>query len=260
MNSESLTEFTDFTGRSVLVTGASRGIGAGIAKRFAEAGAQVFIHYRSGGARAAALAAEIVESGGKATTVYADVTKKSDIEAMFAQIANETETLDVLVNNAGNYPQNTIADMAEEDWDSVLNANLRSTFLCTQAFTKQVAKEKGGSIVNIASIEGESPTPQHSHYCSAKSAVIMFTRVSANELAPYQIRCNVILPGLIWAEGIEENWPEGVEGWKKAAPLKRLGQARDVANACLFLSSEAASWITGAELRVDGGVMSNKIF
>ncbi|MCZ6674772.1 MAG: SDR family NAD(P)-dependent oxidoreductase [Verrucomicrobia bacterium] len=260
MNISSLNEFTDFKGRSVIVTGASGGIGAGIAKRFAEAGAQVFIHFRSDEAGAAALVHEINDAGGQAKKVYADVSNKMDVEAMFAQISREAESLDVLINNAGNYPQNSIIDMEEEDWDSVINSNLRSTFLCTQTVTKYMSKNKGGSIVNIASIEGQSPTPLHSHYCAAKSGVIMFTRTSANELAQNNIRCNVILPGLIWAEGIEENWPEGVEGWKKAAPLTRLGQAKDVANACLFLSSDAASWITGAELRVDGGVMSNKIF
>lgn len=253
-------EFTDFNERSVLVTGASRGIGAGVAKRFAEAGAHVFIHYRSDEAGAAAVQKVINDAGGKAHIVYADVTKKTDVQTMFSEIAKEVESLDVLINNAGNYPQNSLVDMEEEDWDSVINANLRSTFLCTQEFTKYTSKDKGGAIINISSIEGESPTPLHSHYCAAKSAVTMFSRVSANELAEKNVRCNVVLPGLIWAPGIEENWPEGVEGWKKAAPLTRLGQPSDIANACLFLCSEAASWITGAELRVDGGVMSNKIF
>ena len=260
MNTPSLNEFTDFSNRSVLVTGASGGIGAAIAKRFADAGARVFIHYRSDEAGATALEKEINDSGSKAHKVRADVSKKSDVEAMFAEIEKEAGSIDVLINNAGNYPQHSIVDMEEEDWDSVMNANLRSTYLCTRAFTKYVSKDTGGSIVNIASIEGQNPTPLHSHYCSAKSAVIMYSRVAANELAQYNIRCNVVLPGLIWAEGIEENWPEGVEGWKKAAPLTRLGDAKDVANACLFLSSDAANWITGAELRVDGGVMSNKIF
>ena len=252
--------FTDFSGRTAIVTGACRGIGAGIARRFAEAGSQVFIHYRSGEADAAAVAAEINEAGGQASTLYADLSLKPEVDEMFAKAASKGDSIDILINNAGNYPQNSLADMEEADWDFVMNANLRSTFLCTQAMTKYHSPQKGGSIINISSIEGESPTPLHSHYCSAKSAVTMFTRVSANELAQFNIRCNAVLPGLIAAPGIEENWPEGVEGWKKAAPLTRLGEPVDVANACIFLCSEAANWITGAELRVDGGVMSNKIF
>lgn len=260
MYNSSLNEFTDFTGRSVVVTGASGVVGKGIAKRFAEAGAYVFIHYRSGESKASALESEIRELGGKAKMVQADVSKKVEVEAMFKDVASETGSIDVLINNAGNYPLSSIIDMDEEEWDSVINSNLRSTFLCTQAVIHYMQQGNGGSIVNIASIEAQSPTPLHSHYCAAKSGVIMFTRTSANELGQHNIRCNVVLPGLIWREGIEQQWPEGVEGWQKAAPLSRLGRAVDVANACMFLSSDAADWISGAELRVDGGVLSNKAF
>jgi NAD(P)-dependent dehydrogenase (short-subunit alcohol dehydrogenase family) len=151
--------------------------------------------------------------------------------------------------------------MAEEEWDLVINSNLRSTFLCTQAAAKQmIAQGSGGAIVNIASIEGENPAPMHSHYSAAKGGVLIYTVAAAQELGAHAIRVNAVVPGLIWREGIEQAWPEGVARWQKAAPLKRLGLPSDVADACLFLTSQAARWITGASLRVDGGVMTHQTF
>lgn len=256
----SLTKFTDFTDRTVVITGATGVVGAGVAERFAEAGAIVYIHYRSGKETAEQLQQEIINNGGQAKTVYADVSIKEDVQQMFATIGEANKYIDVLINNAGNYPVSHIVDMAEEEWDSVINSNMRSTFLCSQAVVPYMKEANNKSIVNVSSIESQNATPMHSHYTAAKAGINMFTRTAANEFGQYGIRCNAVLPGLIWREGIEEQWPEGVEGWKKSAPLKRLGLAEDVANACLFLSSHAASWITGAELRVDGGVLSNKAF
>jgi NAD(P)-dependent dehydrogenase (short-subunit alcohol dehydrogenase family) len=121
-------------------------------------------------------------------------------------------------------------------------------------------EQDGGAIVNITSIESENPAPNHSHYNAAKGGVLMFTRASAYELAPHGIRVNAVAPGLIWREGLERDWPDGVQRWQKTAPLKRLGLPDDVADACLFLASPAARWITGASLLVDGGVMTHQIF
>ena len=151
--------------------------------------------------------------------------------------------------------------MTENEWDAVVNANLRSVFLCTQAAAKHMmAQGEGGAIINISSIEGENPAPTHSHYNAAKGGVLMHTRAAAHELGPHSIRVNAVSPGLIWREGIEVAWADGVERWKKRAPLTRLGMPADVADACLFLASPAARWITGANLRVDGGVMTCQIF
>jgi NAD(P)-dependent dehydrogenase (short-subunit alcohol dehydrogenase family) len=138
----------------------------------------------------------------------------------------------------------------------VVDASLKSVFLCTQAAARLMV-ERGiqGAIVNIASIEAESPEPDHSHYDAAKAGVLMHTRSAAFELAPHGIRVNAVSPGLIWQPGIEESWPEGVARWQAAAPLQRMGFSEDVADACLFLASPAARWITGVNLRVDGGVM-----
>jgi NAD(P)-dependent dehydrogenase (short-subunit alcohol dehydrogenase family) len=248
-------------GKVAIVTGASRGIGAGIAVRFAEAGADVVVGYRTGEDEAADVARRIDAIGRRAVAVCADVTVKADVEKLVETALAELGGVDVLVNNAGAYPMATLLEMKEDEWDGMLAVNLRSTFLCTQAAAAAMI-ERGtrGSIVNIASIEADNPAPMHAHYCSAKAGVAMLTRAAAGELGCHGIRVNCVLPGLIWREGIEQAWPEGVERWKAAAPLERLGRPEDVANACLFFASDAAEWITGADLRVDGGVMTHQIF
>jgi NAD(P)-dependent dehydrogenase (short-subunit alcohol dehydrogenase family) len=217
-------ELLDLTGRSALVTGGGRGIGAAIARRLGEAGAAVVVNFRTSADGA---------SGG----------------------------LDLLVNNAGIYPVSTLLEMDEEEWDAVVDANLKSVHLCTRtAAAWMIEQGKGGAIVNIASIEGHAPAPMHAHYDAAKAGVIMHTRSAAQELGPHGIRVNAVSPGLIHAEGIEEAWPEGVQRWLDAVPLGRMGRRVEVADACLFLASPAAGWITGAVLPVDGGVLSRPVF
>jgi len=251
----------DFAGKVALVTGAGSGAGHGIASRFAEAGAAVVIHYRRSARGAEALAAQIAAGGGRALAVDADLTREQDAGRLVARAVEAFGRLDVLVNNAGSYPQAGILEMKASEWDEVIDANLRSTFLCTQAAGRQMARqETGGAIVNITSIEAENPAPGHSHYNAAKAGVLMHTKAAALELARHGIRVNAVAPGLLWREGIEEAWPDGVARWKAAAPLGRLGTAADVADACLFLASPAARWITGASLTVDGGMMSQQIF
>jgi NAD(P)-dependent dehydrogenase (short-subunit alcohol dehydrogenase family) len=254
-------QLLDFSGQTVLVTGAGSGLGRGIASRFAQAGANVVVNYHTSAAGAEALASEIRAAGGRALSVQADVTQKSEVEKLIIETATTFGRLDVLINNAGIYPVATLLEMSEAEWDAVVDANLKSVFLCTQAAARQIiAQGGGGAIVNIASIEAEDPAPAHSHYNAAKGGVVMHTRSAALELAPHQIRVNAVLPGLIWTEGIEQSWPDGVARWQKAAPLVRLGMPDDVADACLFLASPAARWITGVSLRVDGGVMAQTAF
>lgn len=251
----------DFSQQVVLVTGAGGGIGAGIARRFAQAGAALVVHYRANVAGARAVVDEIISAGGRAVAIGADVTQRADVERLVQQAVTALGRLDVLVNNAGIYPLSSLIEMTEADWDAVMNANLRSVFLCTQAAARQmIAQGTGGAIVNIASIEGENAAPMHSHYNAAKAGVLMYTEAAAHELGPHGIRVNAVSPGLIWREGIEQAWPDGVQRWKRAAPLVRLGMPEDVADACLFLASPGARWITGANLRVDGGVMTKQIF
>lgn len=249
-------EQLDFTGKVVLVTGGGRGLGAGIARRFAQAGANVVVNYLNSVDAAEALAVRI-----KGLAVQADVTAEEGAAGLIAKTVEKYGRLDVLVNNAGSYPQHPLLEMSVEDWDQVLDANLRSVFLCTQVAARQmIVQGKGGAVVNIASIEGINPAPNHSHYNAAKGGVLMLTKSMANELGEDSIRVNAVSPGLIWREGLDQDWPDGVTRYQKAAPLSRLGQPEDVADACLFLASPAARWITGVNLVVDGGVLTNQIY
>jgi NAD(P)-dependent dehydrogenase (short-subunit alcohol dehydrogenase family) len=251
----------DLSGKSALVTGAGRGIGAAIARRFAEAGAAVVVNYRASAAGAEALAQEIRDAGGRATAKQADVTSRAQIEHLMAATVSAHGGLDVLINNAGIYPVSSLVEMSEEEWDAVVDANLKSVHLCTQAAAaRMIERGEGGAIVNIASIEGHATAPMHAHYDASKAGVIMHTRAAAQELGPHGIRVNAVSPGLIHAEGLEQHWPEGVARWLAAAPLGRVGRAVEVADACLFLTSPAATWITGAVLPVDGGVLARPAF
>jgi NAD(P)-dependent dehydrogenase (short-subunit alcohol dehydrogenase family) len=251
----------DFSIQVVIVTGSGSGLGQGIAARFGEAGARVIVHYNRSREGAEHVADAIREAGGQAVALQANVVNPDEVTRLFAATVKQFGRVDVLINNAGIYPHGSILDITAAEWDDVVNANLRSAFLCTQAAAKQmVAQSTGGAIVNITSIEAENPAPTHSHYDSAKGGVTMLTRASALELAPHGIRVNAVAPGLIWREGIEHAWPDGVERWQRTAPLKRLGLPQDVADACLFLASSGARWITGASLTVDGGVMTHQIY
>jgi NAD(P)-dependent dehydrogenase (short-subunit alcohol dehydrogenase family) len=254
-------DLLNYTDQVVLVTGGGSGLGSGIVRRFAEAGAKVVVNFHSSEEKASALEREINSMGGEALGVQADVSKKTDVENLFKKVVDIFGQINVLVNNAGIYPLNKIIDMDEAEWDAVINANLRSAFLCTQAAAKIMIEQKtGGAIINISSIEGKNPAPMHSHYNAAKGGINMLTTSSANELGKYGIRVNAVSPGLIGREGLKNDWPDGVSRYLAAAPLGRLGEPADVADACLFLASPGARWITGANLKVDGGVMTNQIF
>ncbi|MEE8523890.1 MAG: 3-oxoacyl-ACP reductase family protein [Thermoanaerobaculia bacterium] len=260
MTTPEVHELLDLSAKTAVVTGAGRGIGTAIARRLAEAGADVAIGYRTSGAQAEALAATIAEGGRRAIAVQADVTREDDVERLIARTEDELGGLDILINNAGIYPLAALTEMSVDDWETTIDANLKSVFLATRAAARRMIVRGGGAIVNIASIEAANPAPMHSHYNAAKAGVVMHTRAAAAELGGHGIRVNAVSPGLIWRPGIEEQWPEGVERYTHTAPLGRLGRPEDVADACLFLASAAARWITGAELRVDGGVMTAQIF
>lgn len=254
-------ELLDFSGKVVLVTGGGSGVGKGIAYRFAEAGADVAVSYLNSAGPANELMAQISAIGRRGLAVRADVTVKSQVTHLIEQVFAGFGRLDVLINNAGTYPLSPLLEMEEQEWQQVLAANLSSTFLCTQAAARQMIAHKiEGAVVNIASIEAINPAPLHSHYNAAKGGVLMYTKAAANELGPHRIRVNAVSPGLIWREGLDQDWPEGVSRYLQAAPLQRLGLPDDVADACLFLASKAARWVTGANLVLDGGVMTKQIF
>lgn len=254
-------DLLDFTNQIVIVTGAGSGLGASVALRFAQAGASVVVNFRSSAEGAASVVAKIESMGGSAVAFQADVTREEDVSRLVAHAVERFGRLDVMVNNAGIYPLDPLLEMSGAAWDEVVDANMRSTFLCTQAAARQmIAQGSGGAIVNVSSIEAENPAPAHSHYVAAKAGVVMYGMAAARELGEHGIRVNTVSPGLIWREGLDGDWPEGTTRYRAAAPLGRLGRPEDVADACLFLASPAARWITGANLRVDGGVMTNRVY
>ncbi len=265
VNMPSVASLLDFSKRVVVVTGSGSGLGRGIAKRFAEAGARVVVHYQKSEEGARRVVDETRALGREAIAVQGDLTREEDAARLIQETVNAFGRADVLINNAGIYPVTNLIEMSIAEWDAVVDANLKSAFLCTQAFARQMRvqeplEKSTYAIVNITSIEATNPAPGHTHYDAAKGGMEMLTRASAFELAQYNIRVNSVAPGLIWSETLEENWREGVERWLARAPLKRLGMPEDVADACLFFASDAARWITGASLLVDGGVMTHQIF
>lgn len=245
----------DLSGRTVIVTGAGGGIGGGIARRFGEAGANVVCHFNTSRDSAETVAAAIQSAGGIASVYRADISKADGASGLVAHAVATFGGADILVNNAGQQPVQMLADMGESDFSAMLAANVTGPFLLVKAFAEHLqGAGKPGSVVNIASIEGHNPAPGHGHYATSKAALLMFTKAAALEFGAIGIRVNAISPGLIHRDGIEQGWPEGVARWKAAAALGRLGRPEDIADAALFLASDAARWITGADLVVDGGV------
>lgn len=253
-------ELLDLAGKVALVTGASQNIGAGIARRLAEAGAAVVVHYRSRADGAAGVVDSIVAAGGKAHALQADLAEPSGVDRLISGTLQVFGALDIAINNAGSFPVRPLLEMTFAEWQAMYADNVESAFLCTQAAGRHMRAAGGGAIVNVASIESLAPAPEHSHYSSAKAAVAMFTRAAAQELGPYGIRVNAVSPGLVARPGIAQDWPDGVERWMKQVPLGRLADAEDVADACLFLASPAARFISGHNLLVDGGMLSAKIY
>jgi len=261
MDRPRLAELLDLRGKVAIVTGAGSGLGRAIAARFAEAGAAVVVHHHRSHAGAAEVAAAIAAAGGRALSLRADVTRREDVDRLVERTVAALGGLDVLVNNAGVYPVAPLLEMDEKEWDEVVGANLRSVHLATQsAARRMVAQGRGGAIVNVASIEAHNVAAGHSHYDAAKAGVVMHTRVAAQELGRHGIRVNSVSPGLIDREGLERDWPDGVSRYRASVPLGRLGRPDDVADACLFLASPAARWTTGADLVVDGGVLTSRAY
>ncbi len=248
-------DLLDLRGRVALVTGASGGIGRVIAQRLSEAGATVAVHYHGSEAKARATAAAIVESGGTAFVVSADIGKEDACHAMFDAIAATLGPVDIVVNNAADQSVTDLRELPLAGWQAMMATNLDGIFLTTRiAAAAMIARGVGGAIVNIVSIEGHSPASGHGHYATSKAGQLMFTRAAALEYGRSGIRVNSVSPGLIDRPGLAEDWPPGVARWTNVVPLERLGQPEDVADAVLFLASPASRWITGADILVDGGI------
>jgi 3-oxoacyl-[acyl-carrier protein] reductase len=246
----------DLTGTVALVTGASGTLGRGIALRFAAAGSAVAVHYHRDRAGADAVAGQIAAIGGTARVLAADLTDDAACRDLVDAAASWTGRLDVLVNNAGIQPLADLAEMSADTWRRMIDTNLTSAFSCTQA-AALVMRGTGGSVTHIASIEAAHPAFGHAHYSTAKAALVMHARAAALEYGPLGIRVNTVSPGLVDRPGLAADWPDGVDRWHRAAPLRRLGEPADIGNACVFLASPLACWITGHDLTVDGGVSAH---
>ncbi|MFF1274909.1 SDR family NAD(P)-dependent oxidoreductase [Streptomyces marokkonensis] len=243
-------------GQVALVTGAGGGIGRGIARRFAEEGAAVALHCRTSVASARDTAGRIRESGGAAVVLRGDLT---DEDACVRVVTEAAEwgggRLTALVNNAGIQPVRELAVMTADEWRTVVDTNLTGVFACTRAAARLMREQDGGgSVTHIASVEARGPAPGHAHYGVSKAAVVTHARAAAVEYGPWGVRVNSVSPGLVEREGLADAWPEGVRRWREASAVGRLGRPQDVGDACVFLASGLASWVTGHDLVVDGGV------
>ena len=242
-------------GRHALVTGASRGIGRAVALAFAAEGASVALNFAGNVAAAEAVRAEIESAGGKAILVPADVSDENAVEDMVKTVTEAFGSIDILVNNAGITRDGLLLRMKEEDWDAVLNTNLKGVFLCTKAVSKFMMKKRYGRIVNMASVVGVTGNASQANYAAAKAGVIGFTKAMAKELASRGITVNAIAPGFIRSD-MTDVLPDKVkEAMLAEIPLGRAGEPADVAKAGLFLASDQATYITGQVLKVDGGMV-----
>ena len=240
--------------KTALVTGGSRGIGKAIALKLAEYGADVAITYARSVDAAEEVKSEIENMGRKAKALQADAVSFDKAEAVIKEITDDWGQLNILVNNAGITRDNLILRMSEEQWDEVIETNLKSIFNYSKAVAKPMMRNRGGSIINISSVVGISGNAGQSNYAASKAGIIGFTKSYAKELASRNIRSNVVAPGYILTEMTGELDEKVLEGIREETPLGRAGEADEVADAVVFLASDASSYITGEVLRVDGGM------
>ena len=242
-------------GKVALITGATRGIGKGIAEVFAKEGAQVAFTYACSVDKAKALEEEL----GKITKVKSYQSDASDYDAaqqLAADVITDFGKIDILINNAGITRDNLMLRMSKDDWDTIIKVNLDSVFNLTKAVIKPMMKARAGSIINMTSVVGVKGNAGQANYAASKAGVIGFSKSIALELGSRNIRCNAIAPGFIETEMTSALDEKTVQGWREGIPLKRGGQPEDVANACVFLASDMSTYITGQVLNVDGGMLT----
>ncbi len=248
-------------GKRVLVTGGSKGIGAEIGRKMAACGADVFINYNSNEQSAKELAAELSRSFGVKTGIAgADVSKIEQVEEMFQKMDGEIGGIDVLVNNAGTESIQHVLDMAEDEWDRVLNVNLKGPFLCAKEAGKRMETNGGGVIINISSIHDVVPRKGLAHYCAAKAGLKMLSKCLSLELAESNVRVVSIAPGAISTEmNRDEIAKFGKEKFEQWIPQGRIGNVSDVAHTVAFMASELGDYINGSDIYIDGAYMNNTI-
>jgi len=241
----------DLSGRVIVVTGAGGNIGAGIARRLLAAGATVMAHTRS------SPVAVTDRDGRPLPHIEADLVAPEAPRRVVEATLDRFGRIDGLVNNAAIQPLAPLAELGDDDWSAMIDTDLTAVHRLTRAVAGvMIDAGRGGSIVHLASIEATQPAPAHEHYGVAKAGVVMHARAAASAYGGHGIRVNAVSPGLIDRPGLADQWPEGVGRWIAAAPLRRLGTAEDVGDACVFLCSDLSRWITGVDLVVDGGVLT----
>ncbi|MGN7386848.1 3-oxoacyl-[acyl-carrier-protein] reductase [Sporosarcina sp. SAFN-015] len=244
-----------FDGKTAIVTGASRGIGREIAILLGKEGARVAVNYSGSQDKAEEVVELIKQSGGDAFAIQANVSDAEQVKQMIDETLKTFGSIDMLVNNAGITRDNLLMRMKEDEWDDVININLKGVFLCTKAVTRQMMKQRAGKIVNLASIVGVIGNPGQANYVAAKAGVIGLTKTTARELASRNITVNAVAPGFITTD-MTDALPEDVKEQMLATiPLGKLGSAEDVAGAVAFLLSNDANYITGQTINVDGGMV-----
>ncbi|PSL01500.1 3-oxoacyl-[acyl-carrier-protein] reductase [Cecembia rubra] len=244
------------SGKTALITGASKGIGRAIAIRYAQEGANVAFTYLSSVEKGQALENELAAFGIKAKGYRSDASDFKAAEELVNAVVAEFGTLDILINNAGITRDNLLMRMTEEAWDEVIGINLKSCFNTVKAATRTMMKAKAGSIINITSVVGIKGNAGQANYAASKSGIIGFTKSVALELGSRNIRCNAVAPGFIETEMTAVLDEKTVQGWRDAIPMKRGGQPEEVANACVFLGSDMSSYISGQVLQVDGAMLT----
>jgi NAD(P)-dependent dehydrogenase (short-subunit alcohol dehydrogenase family) len=247
-------------GKKALVTGASKGVGKGIALELARQGCDVAVNYRSDRAGAEATAEAIQALGCQALVLPADVGKAADVDALFASAAERFGRLDILVNNAGVQTWKALLELEEEEWDRVLNTNLKGCFLCTQRAARLMKDAGGGVIINIGSGSNKAPFPNLVSYTASKGGIEMFTKVAAVELGPYGIRVNCIAPGAIEIERTQNEAGDYAGTWSKLTPLRRVGTPLDVGLTVAALAGPGGEFVTGQTIWVDGGLFTRPVW
>jgi 3-oxoacyl-[acyl-carrier protein] reductase len=242
-------------GKVAIITGASRGIGKAIAEQFIKEGAKVAFTYLSSDEKAKALESELTANGGVAKGFKSNASDFNSAQQLCDAVVAEFGTVDVLVNNAGITKDNLLMRMTEEQWDEVINTNLKSAFNLTKAVLKPMLKAKKGSIINMSSVVGVSGNAGQANYAASKAGMIGFTKSVAQELGSRNIRCNAIAPGFIETEMTAVLDQNVVQGWRDSIPLKRGGTPLDVANTTVFLASDMSAYVTGQTIHVCGGML-----
>ena len=240
--------------KTALVTGASRGIGKKIALQLGEEGYNVVVNYAGNKEKAEEVVSEIKTFGVDAFAIQANVSEQDEVKAMIKEILNQFGTIDVLVNNAGITRDNLLMRMKQNEWDDVINTNLKGVFNCVQAVTRPMLKQKSGRIINLSSVVGSVGNPGQINYVATKSGVEGMTKTFARELASRGITCNAVAPGFIVSDMTDQLSDELKEQMKSQIPLDRFGEDSDIAHTVAFLASEKANYITGQTIHVNGGM------